>query len=181
MIERDFSTKMRKVKDLLVMNRGKKVLIFTHWKREMAEIEQLLAWMGVVYTSIDGRVDVAKRQARVDDFNAADGVDVLISQIQVGGCGLNMQACQTVIFPSLDWSPAMEMQAIARAHRIGVAHPVTVHRLIARGSIDDHVVRIQGQKLAYASELFDDARVNTKLGFDPTNLHSLAKIFALIV
>ena len=75
----------------------------------------------------------------------------------------------------------MEMQAIARAHRLGVAHPVTVHRLIARGSIDDHVVRIQGQKLAYASELFDDARVNTKLGFDPTNLHSLAKIFALIV
>ncbi len=175
-----FSTKLTKIREILEAERGNKVLIFTHWKKEMLEIQRLLSLMGVSHSTIDGRIDVAKRQERVDDFNAADGVQVLISQIQVGGCGLNMQACRTIIFPSLDWSPAVELQAVARAHRIGVDHPVTVHRLIARGSIDDHVIRIQTQKLEYASQLFEDSRVNTKLGFDPTDLHTLAKIFALI-
>jgi SNF2 family DNA or RNA helicase len=94
---------------------------------------------------------------------------------------LHFEGC-VALASSLDWSPAVEMQAIARAHRIGVAHPVAVHRLIARGSIDDHVVRIQGQKLAYASETVRGyARQYQVLGFDPTNLYSLAKIFALIM
>jgi len=177
---RTFSTKLLKTKDILEENRDKKTIIFTHWKKEMREFEDLLKTMDIEYGCIDGKVSIQERQAIVDDFNSRQGGCVLLSQIQVGGTGLNMQGCHTIILPSLDWSPAVEMQAIARAHRLGVEHPVQVHRLIAKGSIDDHVVRLQNEKLEYASQLFEDKRVTKKLGFDPTNLHELAKIFALI-
>ena len=174
------STKLLKINELVDANRAKKVLVFTHWKREATEIEKMLTWMGVDHVRIDGGMSIEKRQAVVDDFNDAEDGRVLISQIQVGGCGLNIQSASMVILPSLDWSPATEMQAIARAHRLGVAHPVYVHRLVARGSVDDHVLRIQGQKLEYASQLFEDKRVSKKLGFDTSNIHELSKLFALI-
>jgi SNF2 family DNA or RNA helicase len=72
------------------------------------------------------------------------------------------------------------MQAIARAHRIGVNHPVKVHRIIAKGSIDEHVLRIQSEKLNYSSDLFNDPRINKKLGFDTGNARNFAAIFALL-
>jgi SNF2 family DNA or RNA helicase len=146
-IYNETSTKIQKIMEILDGMRDEKVIIFTHWKKEMEELRHVIDGMGLPCMSIDGSVSVENRKATCDDFNSREGGCVLLSQIQVGGCGLNLQACQTVILPSLDWSPSVEMQAIARAHRIGVNHPVKVHRIIAKGSIDEHVLRIQSEKL----------------------------------
>lgn len=179
-IYNETSTKIQKIMEILDGMRDEKVIIFTHWKKEMEELRHVIDGMGLPCMSIDGSVSVENRKATCDDFNSRQGGCVLLSQIQVGGCGLNLQACQTVILPSLDWSPSVEMQAIARAHRIGVNHPVKVHRIIAKGSIDEHVLRIQSEKLNYSSDLFNDPRINKKLGFDTSNTRNFAAIFALL-
>jgi len=111
-------------------------------------------------------------------FNDTDGTDrrALVTNLVVGGVGLNLQATDTIIFVSPDWTPSLEMQAVARAHRIGCSHRVTVHRIIARGTIDEHVARMQSRKLDEVAALFDDQRVRKRFGghlMDPADVQSI--------
>ena len=77
---------------------------------------------------------------------------VLVSQIQAGGVGLNMQAASVVILTEPQWKPSAEDQAVARCHRMGQVRPVNVHRLLAENSVDQRTLDI----LATKSVLFDE-------------------------
>jgi hypothetical protein len=87
----------------------------------------------------------------VDDFAATKGHSVLVSQIQAGGVGLNMQAASVVILCEPQVKPTLETQAIARAHRMGQIRRVQVHRLLATDSVDQRMLEILEAK----KELFD--------------------------
>ncbi|MGW6738016.1 DEAD/DEAH box helicase [Streptomyces sp. NPDC055013] len=106
---------------------------------------------GRVFGPISGSVPPARRQQLVDDFAAAPGHAVLLSQIEAGGVGLNMQAASVVILCEPQLKPTVEHQAVARAHRMGQVRSVRVHRLLCTGGVDERLVRMLENK----TRLFD--------------------------
>ncbi len=77
---------------------------------------------------------------------------MLLSQIQAGGTGLNMQAASVVVLTEPQWKPSIEDQAVARCHRMGQVRRVHVHRLLAQDSVDQRMLEILESKRA----LFDE-------------------------
>jgi SNF2 family DNA or RNA helicase len=88
----------------------------------------------------------------VDELTNAKGPAVLVSQIQAGGVGLNIQAASVVIIAEPQLTPSSEEQAIARAHRMGQVRPVDVHRLLCEDSVDQRVLELLSGK----REAFDE-------------------------
>ena len=88
----------------------------------------------------------------VEEFSARRGPAVLVSQIQAGGVGLNIQAGSVVILTEPQWKPTIEDQAIARCHRTGQVRSVDVHRLLAEDTVDQPMLEI----LATKAVLFDE-------------------------
>ena len=75
--------------------------------------------------------------------------------LKAGGTGLNLTAADTVIVYDPWWNPAVERQAMDRAHRIGLDKPVFVHRLIAENTVEAAIQRMQARKQALADALFE--------------------------
>ena len=126
-----------------------KVLVFSFFRDVLAAVRQQLG--PSVYGPLSSKVSPLRRQQIVDAFSAASGHAVLLSQIQVGGIGLNLQAASVVILCEPQVKPTMESQAIARAHRMGQARKVQVHRLLAADSVDQRMLEILHKK----ARLFD--------------------------
>jgi len=101
---------------------------------------------------LTGDVAPPERQAMVDELTNARGPAVLVSQIQAGGVGLNIQAASVIIIAEPQLTPSMEEQAIARAHRMGQVRPVDVHRLLCEDSVDQRILEL----LAGKREAFDE-------------------------
>ncbi|WP_330172713.1 DEAD/DEAH box helicase [Streptomyces sp. NBC_01498] len=104
-----------------------------------------------VFGPLTGRVPAARRQEWVDGFAGASGHAVLLSQIQSGGTGLNLQAASVVILCEPQVKPTLEAQAVARAHRMGQIRHVRVHRLLTADSVDQRLLDLLGAK----QRLFD--------------------------
>jgi SNF2 family DNA or RNA helicase len=113
-------------------------------------------------------VSTSERQNMVDRLTAAKGAAVLVSQIQAGGVGLNIQAASVVILCEPQVKPSMESQAIARAHRMGQVRSVQVHRLLIEDSVDQRMLEILGSKQALFDEYArqSDIAVNTPEAMD---------------
>jgi SNF2 family DNA or RNA helicase len=128
----------------------RKIVVFSFFRRVIETIMGSLD--GIAVGPLTGSVPPTKRQQLVDDFTSRRGAGVLVSQIQAGGVGLNIQAASVVILTEPQWKPTIEEQAIARCHRMGQARPVDVHRLLAEGSVDERMLEILAGKAA----LFDE-------------------------
>ena len=107
-----------------------------HWIRQqqLKLIEEYLAGAGIAYQSLDGSTPAKARAERIAVFQAGQGEVFLIS-FKAGGVGLNLTAADYVIHMDPWWNPAAEDQASDRAHRIGRTRPVTIYRLVAKGTI----------------------------------------------
>lgn len=129
---------------------GHKLIVFSYFRAVLVKVH---AALGIrAFGPLTGDVPPAKRQALVDSFATANGRSVLVSQIQAGGVGLNMQAASVVILCEPQVKPTMESQAIARAHRMGQVRNVQVHRLLTRDSVDQRMLEILNSK----ARLFDE-------------------------
>ncbi|MFE7568157.1 DEAD/DEAH box helicase [Streptomyces sp. NPDC057539] len=126
-----------------------KVVVFSYFQDVLATVREALG--EGAFGPLAGDVPAARRQGIVDHFTAAPGHAVLLSQIQAGGVGLNMQAASVVILCEPQVKPTLEHQAVARAHRMGQVRPVQVHRLLAVDSVDQRLLDI----LANKNRLFD--------------------------
>ena len=89
----------------------------------------------------------------VDKFQQPDGPPVFLISLKAGGYGLNLTAADTVVHFDPWWNPAVEAQATDRAHRIGQTRPVTVYRLLTRGTVEEKVVRLQAKKRELATAI----------------------------
>jgi SNF2 family DNA or RNA helicase len=107
---------------------------------------------GTLFGPLTGSVASAARQALVNDFTHHQGPATLLSQIEGGGVGLNIQAASVVIIAEPQWKPSTEQQAIARAHRMGQLRTVQVHRILAKDCIDEPMRQLVLQKAG----LFDE-------------------------
>lgn len=153
------SPKLRRLVEIVseAADGGRKVIVFSYF-RDVLEtvIEVLKGRDGVpglpVIGPLTGDIPPADRQAMVDELTNAKGPAVLVSQIQAGGVGLNVQAASVVIIAEPQLTPSSEEQAIARAHRMGQVRPVDVHRLLCEDSVDQRVLEL----LADKREAFDE-------------------------
>jgi SNF2 family DNA or RNA helicase len=126
-----------------------KVIVFSYFLQVLDEIQRALH--GKVFGPLTGSVSSAGRQAMIDDFTAHEGPATLLSQIEAGGVGLNIQSASVVIITEPQWKPSTEQQAIARAHRMGQIRTVQVHRLLAKDTIDESM----RQRVLSKADLFD--------------------------
>jgi SNF2 family DNA or RNA helicase len=103
------------------------------------------------YSRIDGSQSITKRQDQVDKFQSGQNRVFLIS-LKAGGVGLNLTAASYVFIMDPWWNPAVESQAIDRAHRIGQKNTLTVYRPIIKNSVEEKVLKLQEEK----KQLFQD-------------------------
>ncbi|MFG2778756.1 DEAD/DEAH box helicase [Streptomyces prunicolor] len=145
------SAKLQRLRELVAeaADNGVKVVVFSYFRDVLAAVEQALD--KGVFGPISGSVPAARRQQLVDDFTQAPGHAVLLSQIEAGGVGLNLQAASLVILCEPQVKPTVEHQAVARVHRMGQIRTVQVHRMLATDSVDDRLLTILKNK----DRLFD--------------------------
>ncbi|MFF2329455.1 MULTISPECIES: DEAD/DEAH box helicase [unclassified Streptomyces] len=147
----DTSAKLNRLRELVAeaADNGLKVVVFSYFREVLLSVGQALG--KGVFGPLSGSLPAARRQELIDGFSAVEGHAVLLSQIQAGGVGLNMQAASVVIICEPQIKPTMEHQAVARAHRMGQIRSVQVHRLLATDSVDERLLNI----LARKERLFD--------------------------
>ncbi|KAJ2774710.1 TATA-binding protein-associated factor mot1 [Coemansia nantahalensis] len=107
----------------------------------------------VTYRRVDGTVEARRRQDIVTQFNADPSIDCLLLTTHVGGLGLNLTGADTVIFVEHDYNPAMDLQAMDRAHRLGQTRVVNVYRLITRNTLEEKIMGLQAFKLHMANTI----------------------------
>jgi SNF2 family DNA or RNA helicase len=134
------SVKYRRLTEILeeILDNGHKVLVFTSFN-EMSDIiaVDVKQRFEVYCAQVYGEVPVQKRQLIIDDFSRHNGPALLVLNPRAAGTGLNITAASHVIHYNLEWNPAVEDQATARAFRRGQVNPVTVHRLFYADTVED--------------------------------------------
>ena len=137
---------------------GRKIIVFSFFRNTLQKVCTLLGER--CSQIISGDISPAVRQQIVDGFNAAEPGAVLVSQVQAGGTGLNIQAASVVVFCEPQLTPAIENQAIARAYRMGQTRDVLVYRLLADETIDERMLEILSNK----QKEFDAFAENSVIG-----------------
>ncbi len=123
---------------------GHRVLVFSQFTRLLDLLEPLLDSAGLGFVRLDG--STRDRPAVVDRFQSPSGPPVFLLSLKAGGAGLNLTAADTVVHLDPWWNPAVEAQAIDRAHRLGQSRCVTSIKLIARDTVEEKVLRLQEEK-----------------------------------
>ncbi|MCY4452922.1 MAG: DEAD/DEAH box helicase [Immundisolibacterales bacterium] len=139
-----------------------KVLVFSQFVMHLKLIEEHLDGSGIAYQYLDGSTPAKARAERIAAFQAGRGEVFLIS-LKAGGVGLNLTAADYVIHMDPWWNPAAEDQASDRAHRIGQTRPVTIYRLVTKGTIEEQVVALHHHKRDLAERLLEGADAPARL------------------
>ena len=139
-----------------------KVLVFSQFVRHLKLIEEHLVECGIPYQYLDGSTPAKARAERIAAFQGGEGDAFLIS-LKAGGVGLNLTAADYVIHMDPWWNPAVEDQASDRAHRIGQTRPVTVYRLVTKGTIEEQIVQLHHRKRELADRLLEGAEAPARL------------------
>lgn len=134
---------------------GHQCLVFSVYPRFLRILEQHLSAAGLKVAFLDGTTSTDERAQQQDSFNRGDA-DVFLISIRAGGFGINLIAASYVYICDPWWNPAVESQAVDRAHRIGQTKPVNVCRLIAADTIDSKVVDLQTMKRDLADTIVDN-------------------------
>lgn len=142
-----------------------KVLVFSQFVDHLSILREELERRGVSYQYLDGSTPVKKRHQRVNAFQSGDG-DVFLISLKAGGTGLNLTAADYVIHMDPWWNPAVEDQAADRAHRIGQQRPVTIYRLITRGTIEEQILELHASKRDLADSLLEGTDGSSRLSVD---------------
>lgn len=132
-----------------------KVLVFSQFTSMLDLMADYLEEEGIDHYMMTGQTNKKVRQDQVDDFNNGDKQVFLIS-LRAGGVGINLTGADTIFLYDLWWNPAVEEQAIGRAHRIGQEKDVQVVRFITEGTIEQRIAELQEEKRYLFEQLFDD-------------------------
>ncbi|KAJ2581045.1 hypothetical protein GGH95_002275, partial [Coemansia sp. RSA 1836] len=128
--------------------RGHRALVFAQFKRTLDILEDYLDAERIACARIDGDTPARLRQAAVDRFNVPGSpLLVFLLSTRTGGTGLNLTGADVVVVYDCDFNPQADIQAVARAHRIGQTRPVTVLKLVTENSAEERIVRRATRKL----------------------------------
>ena len=137
---------------------GHKILLFSQFTSMLAIIEKALSDRDITYYKITGETSKQDRLSMVKQFNEDDTPVFLIS-LKSGGVGLNLTGADVVIHYDPWWNVAVQNQATDRAHRIGQTKKVTVYKMIAKGTIEEKIVKLQETKKDLADNIINGENV----------------------
>ena len=127
-----------------MVEEGDKALVFSQFTSLLALLRTQLDAAGLKYEYLDGRT--RNRDERIERFQNAPAVPLFLISLKAGGLGLNLTTAAYVFLLDPWWNPAVESQAIDRAHRIGQTHEVFAYRIVARDTIEEKVLALQQSK-----------------------------------
>lgn len=153
---------------------GRKAIVFSQWVTTIQQISGHLARFGPL--EYHGRIPAKKRDAIIERFRSDDSRHILLMSYGAGGVGLNLQFANYVFLFDRWWNPAVEDQAINRAHRIGVDGPVYVTRFLMLDTIEERIDHILQEKRELFDAIFSDAAAHQKLGLTHEELFGLFQL-----
>ncbi|PWN46300.1 hypothetical protein IE81DRAFT_307817 [Ceraceosorus guamensis] len=133
--------------------KGERVIVFSQFVKMLDIICRALDIMTIKYTGFTGSTQVTERQSIVDEFTRNQDITVFLLSTGAGGVGINLTAANHVILYDSDFNPQNDRQASDRCYRIGQHRPVTVTRLISKGTIDEHILKLGAKKLRLADRV----------------------------
>ena len=131
-----------------------KVIIFSQY---VSALEWLSERIKLPLSIYHGGLDLDARERILDAFRKQDGPRVLLMSLQAGGVGLNLQEASMVILLDRWWNPAVENQAVQRAHRFGRETPLQVVRFLVEDSVEERILEILQEKEALFNEYVETA------------------------
>ncbi|HEX5533966.1 MAG TPA: DEAD/DEAH box helicase [Actinomycetales bacterium] len=136
-----------------VVGEGHRALVFSQFTRFLAVVRERLEAEGIEYEYLDG--STRDRATRIDRFRQGEAPVFLIS-LKAGGFGLNLTEADYCFVLDPWWNPAVEAQAVDRAHRIGQLRTVMVYRLVSSGTIEEKVMALKARKADLFARVIDD-------------------------
>lgn len=152
-----------------VIDEGHKALVFSQFVTFLSIVRSRLDALHVPYEYLDGQT--RDREERVGRFQSDPACKLFLISLKAGGLGLNLTAADYVFLLDPWWNPAVEAQAIDRAHRIGQSRQVFAYRLIAKGTVEEKVLALQQTKRDLADAIISaDNSLIGKLGREDLEL-----------
>lgn len=133
---------------------GHKMLVFSQFKKMLEIIEIYLRHIGVPFEVLTGSVKSQDRVMSIQRFNDDPSFGVFLLTTRAGGLGINLTSARVVVIFDSDWNPQNDLQAIARAHRIGQTHEVKVYRFITCKTYEEQMFNRASKKLGMEQALF---------------------------
>uniref|UniRef100_A0AAY4CZJ8 DNA helicase n=1 Tax=Denticeps clupeoides TaxID=299321 RepID=A0AAY4CZJ8_9TELE len=128
--------------------RGHRVLIFSQMVRMLDILAEYLKSRQFLFQRLDGSIKGEMRKQALDHFNAEGSEDFcFLLSTRAGGLGINLASADTVVIFDSDWNPQNDLQAQARAHRIGQKRQVNIYRLVTKGSVEEEIIERAKKKM----------------------------------
>ncbi len=137
-----------------ILAEGHKVLVFSQFVQCLRLLKQEMSTRGITHHLLTGQS--SKREQIVDAFQNDPNPGVFLVSLKAGGTGLNLTAASYVVLFDPWWNPAVEAQAIDRAHRIGQDRTVIAYRMIATGTIEEKIFQLQQRKAALVRDILGE-------------------------
>ena len=138
----------------ILLDGGHKVLVFSQFTSLLALVRNEMRQRGMAHAYIDGAS--RDREAQVRRFQEDPSVPLFLISLKAGGLGLNLTAAEYVFLLDPWWNPAVEAQAIDRAHRIGQTRNVIAYRLVSRDTIEEKILELQKEKRQLADAIISE-------------------------
>ena len=150
---RHASEKFESLKEILgdILSEGHKVLIFSQFVEMLKIIREHLVAEKIGHAYLDGKTRDREREVR--EFQSRPDLGVFLISLRAGGTGINLTAADYVILYDPWWNPAVETQAVDRAHRIGQNRKVFVYKMVTKGTVEEQVLDLQEKKKKIVSML----------------------------
>ncbi|OCF38014.1 chromodomain-helicase-DNA-binding protein 1 [Kwoniella heveanensis BCC8398] len=127
---------------------GHRVLIFSQMVRLLDIMSDYMSARGYLFQRLDGTVPSDVRKKSIEAFNAPGSPDfAFLLSTRAGGLGINLETADTVIIFDSDYNPQNDLQAMARAHRIGQQRHVSIYRFVSKGTIEEDILERAKRKM----------------------------------
>ncbi len=156
MVDADYEGDSGKLADVLLrlesaMTDHHKVLVFSQFIKHLSVVRQYLKEKNIQYAYLDG--STTDRQSEVQRFQTDESVKLFLISLKAGGLGHNLTAADYVFILDPWWNPAIEAQAVDRAHRIGQQKTVFTYKFIAKNTVEEKILSLQRAKQQLAGSL----------------------------
>jgi SNF2 family DNA or RNA helicase len=132
-----------------IQETGEKTIIFSQWTLLLDLLEVAMKkhdTLNIKHCRYDGGMSAKQRNDSAHRFRDNADIKVMLVSLRAGNAGLNLTTASRVIIMDPFWNPYTEDQAVDRTHRIGQQRPVTVHRILVEGTVEDRIVELQNNK-----------------------------------
>jgi SNF2 family DNA or RNA helicase len=150
---------------------GKKAIVFSQWVKSIDVLEEKLRRFGTL--EYHGQIPSKQRDPILQQFKEDRSKHVILMSYGAGAVGLNLQFCEYVFLFDRWWNPAIEDQAINRAHRLGAAGPVTVTRMLSLATIEERINQVLEHKRALFDTIIGQTAAPASLGLTHDDIFGL--------